>query len=816
MGGDCKENRLMLTVMKNMLVVACVAAALTGCTAGRTMFSKAEKLEQEGRLDEAVLRYAEAIAENPGLSEYRLRFLKAAEKASKIHLEKGERLLAEGKLDDALREFQAAVALDASLEKARQLAAQAQKLRDAQMFFAEGEEFEKGRKLREAYRAYQQAVALNPGHREAKAALERLVKSKKTKLDGYELNLKSQKPITLKFKEAKLKDVFTIVTQLSGINFVFDEGIKDQNVTIHLENASFPQALDILTGMHKLGRKVLNESTIILYAKTPEKAKQYEDLVVKTFYLNRLDAKKAVNLVRTMLQVKKIYVNEENNALVIRDTPETIEVASKILEANDVPDAEVLLEVEIIELAKKNTESFGLALSRYSIAGVLDHNGTLLSDVLSAATDSGTSPTDRNNLLPFNFGSPHGYVTVPNATFNFGKTLANGETLSNPKLRVKNHEKAKFTVGTRVPITTTSTTGTTGGYSVNVQYVDVGVKLNAEPTIQLSNEISLKLGLEVSSIINRESVGSDKATTVVTIGTRNLDTVLNLKDGETTIIGGLIQDIKNKNKNKVTLLGDIPVIGTLLSSHDDSNDKTELILAITPRIIKSIVVPDDEVINFWSGKDDEPSAEKPYASFIQEPEFIVPASSMPQPAPVAVPTTPPVPAPAAPLPEKAKPAPPVQSVEPPSAESRPVTEAALIQAPAQIEMEVPADVKVGEAFKIIVSVTEAKNLHAAPMVMTIDPAVTDFIAAELGAFFKQDGKPVQFTPSFDNKTGLLNIILARPTDGGGVNGAGTLAVLTFKAKKKGLIDIDVKSITLSEPGGKPVDVSLGIITVDVK
>ena len=211
------------------------------------------------------------------------------------------------------------------------------------------------------------ALNFNPNNREAAEAVERLLKTRKVRSEGFELNLKSTKPITLKFKDAKIKDVFNIITQLSGINFVFDEGVKDANVTVYLENATFQQALDIICGMHKLNKKVLNESTVIVYPKSPEKAKQYEDLYVQTFFLNKLDAKKAVNLIRTMLQVKKIYVNEEMNTLVLRDTADVIEVARRILEANDVPDAEVVLEVEVIEVSKKNAESFGLALSRYAI-----------------------------------------------------------------------------------------------------------------------------------------------------------------------------------------------------------------------------------------------------------------------------------------------------------------------------------------------------------------------------------------------------------------------------------------------------------------
>src|SRR6185369_6658433 len=165
---------------------------------------------------------------------------------------------------------------------------------------------------------------------------------------------------------------------------------------------------------------------------------------------------------------------------------------------------------------------------------------------------------DPSNLVrAFTMKGIGGFVTVPNATFNLGKTLAKGEVLSNPKIRVKNKEKSKFNVGTRVPITTTTLNGVQS--QVNVQYVDVGVKVNAEPTIQLNNEISIKLSLEVSSILTKEKVGdASSLTTVVTIGTRNVETVLSLKDGETSIIGGLIQNTSNNDKTKIFLLGDIP------------------------------------------------------------------------------------------------------------------------------------------------------------------------------------------------------------------------------------------------------------------
>ncbi|MRR07364.1 MAG: tetratricopeptide repeat protein, partial [Deltaproteobacteria bacterium] len=601
-------------------------AVLTGCGAGLTAFSKGERLEREGKLDEAVIKYSEAVAANPDLNEYRMRLLKASEQAAYRHLITGDEYLAQKNYDEAIVEYQAAIALDPSLHRAKQASEKLIRQKNSRAYFKEGQDFERGNKPREALQAYRKALDLDGGNKEAQEALERLLSTKKTRLEGYELNLKSTKPITLKFKDAKLKDVFSIVTQLSGINFIFDEGIKDQNVTIYLENANFQQALDLLTNMNKLGKKVLNESTIVIFPKTPEKSKQYEDLVVKTFFLNTLDAKKAVNLLRTMLQVRKVYVNEELNAIVVRDTPELVDVAGKILEANDVPDAEVLLDVEVIEVSKRNIENFGLALSRYAVSlNTQTPEGSFLADsfVKAKLTDSQEPATVSNLLQVFSWNGYKGFMTVPSATYSFGKRITNAEVLANPKIRVKNREKSKFTVGTRVPITTTSTTGTTGGFSVNVQYVDVGVKLNAEPTIMLNNEVSIKLGLEVSSIIDREEVGGeDSATTVVTIGTRNLDTVLNLKDGETSVIGGLIEDAKAKGKQKIFLLGDIPVIGPLLSDNTNDSQKRELILAITPRLVRSVTVPEPDVASFWSGKEDDPSVVKPFASFELEPEFV--------------------------------------------------------------------------------------------------------------------------------------------------------------------------------------------------
>lgn len=847
--------------LRSISTLMLLTLALTGCAAGRTAFSKAEQLEREGNLDAALVKYAQVASAHPENGEYRVKLMTVTAAAARVHFKKGEEFFDKKNYDEAVREFQSAYAMDPTYVEARTRGDYALKLRNAQTYAQEGSDFERDHKPREAMIAYKHALQFDPENKTAREGLDRILAGKKHKLDGFELNLKSTKPITLKFKDAKLKDIFNILTQLSGINFVFDEGVKDVNVSLHLENGSFQQAMELLTGMQKLDKKVLNESTIIIYPKTPDKIKQYEELFVQTFYLNKLDAKKAVNLVRTMLQVKKIYVNEEANALVIRDTPEVVEVARKILEANDVPDAEVLLEVEVFELSKAGTETFGLLLSSYAASmGVTGPQGKFLSDALSTttttSTTSGTTTTvaDVSNLLNvFSVRGYNGYLTVPSATFNFGKTLSNGETLSNPKIRVKNREKAKFNVGTRVPITTTSSTST--GTSVNVQYVDVGVKVNAEPTIQLNNEVAIKLGLEVSSILGREKVGTDQATTVVTIGTRNLDTVLSLKDGETSIIGGLMQKSETDSKKKVFLLGDIPVLGNLFSNTGKSNDKSELLLAITPRIVRGVTVPENDVAAFWSGREDEPSTTAPYQSFV-EPEFLPAETAAPAPAKGAPTKAAPAPAPAAapapgaeaaPVPaedggvavevpaESAAAAPAATTVVPaqtPSAAEvgaaanaaaaaaaaapKPAAKPAVSAVPlekALLALSLPSSVNLNDQFGVQVNGSGMKDLDKAVFVLSYDPKVLEVVAQSEGPLLKQAGKPSTFQSFADKKKGE---IWMSGTRGDLTTGNGVLAMITFKAIGKGSTPLSFSNTSFSQKGGGQIAVTPFKSVVEVK
>ncbi|GFE61608.1 cohesin domain-containing protein [Geobacter sp. AOG2] len=818
---------------------------LPGCTGGRQAFSTGEKFEAEGRYEEAMYSYAEAFRKEPEIGEYRVRFLSAREKAADNYYRSGVQYFNNGNYVAALEAFQNAYGLDPSQNKYKQQVEATRLLKNAQLAYQEGVDFEKANKLKDANRAFLQAVSLHPDNKEYQAALRRISGMRKSRVEGFELNLKSSKPITLKFKDAKIKDVFSILTRLSGINFVFDDGVKDQNVTIYMENGTFQQALELLTNMFKLGRKVLNESTVIIYPRMPDKIKQYEEMEVRTFHLNYLEAKKAINLIRGMMQVRKIQINDDSNSLLVRDTKDVVDVVEKILDANDVPEPEVVLDVEVLELNDSNAENVGLLLSNYNVQmGAFAPDGTALSSTLTSATSSSSSSSSTSSsstisslIRAFSVNGYGGYLTVPNATYNFGKTLVKGEVLSNPKVRIKNKEKSKFTVGTRVPITTTTTTNSTT--SVNVQYVDVGVKVNAEPTIQLNNEVTIKLSLEVSSILSTETVGStDSATKVVTIGTRNLETVLSLKDGETSVIGGLISRTNSDSKSKVFLLGDLPLIGPLLSSSNGSKAKTELVLAITPRLVRGVTVPQLDLSAFMSGKEDEPSLARPLAAFEEEPVF-APESKASSPSVDHAPKEPDAThsarsiSPLAAAVEKERQAKAAANQERIAAEKAeqerqtqvspasmaatpspaagvaplggPGVEAGQGIAPTRgmIQVTAPAALQVGQQFSIDVKVSLTQNLANTPFTLTYDPDSVEFMSAVEGAFLKQDGKPTTFSASPDAANGTVTVTLARVTGSGGVSGGGTLATFTFKAKKQGQANFGFSNVNFISADGAP-------------
>ncbi len=588
------------------VVFGLLLALLGGC-AGPRAFKEGEASLRQGKYDEAVAKFADAVAHSPESREYRLNLVKAKADAAWKHLENGRTLVTRQKYDEALFEFRQARALDPSLQVAAQELARTETLVQVEKLIAEAETFYRARRFGNTKTNLTRALELNPGNFRALELLDKVQQNRNIVMDGFELDVSSDTPITLTFKSAKTKEVFNILSQLSGINFIFDEDMKEQSVSLSLEKASFAQAMELLIKMNDLGKKVLNSKTIIIYSNTKEKSKQYEDHIIQTFYLSNIEAKKAVNLLRTMLQLRKIYVHEELNALVVRDKPEVIKLAQQILESADRGDSEVVFDLELVEVNHTDDLNIGPNLSNYSVSAGFakpDNIDDIVSGAFSSPATTAGLVQSLNNLQTF--------YTVPSVTFDLLKKQSDAEILSNPKIRVKNKEKAKVHIGSREPVITVTING--DQTSENVQYVDVGVKLDIEPNIHLDDTVDTKLSLEVSTVSGREKSEST-GTTVLTISTTNAQTVLSLKDGEQTIIGGLIRDDSTKGNNTIPFLGEIPFFGKLFTSHSSNKSKREILLSITPHIVKTLDMPNADVSSIWSGGEDNLKAGPNFGSF---------------------------------------------------------------------------------------------------------------------------------------------------------------------------------------------------------
>lgn len=832
------------------LVLSLSILLLSGCASyqARQAYEAGEKFSAEEKFDQAVEKYAEANALDPSSKKYKLELLSSRAKAAAQYLRQARQLTREGKPEDALAIYRQAQRVDPSNEVAVQEERQLSNLLAAQKHAEEGADLYGRKNPAAARKAIEQALKLDANNARALAIKELLDREqKKIAMDGVELDVASTEPITLRFKDANIKEVFGILSQLSGINFIFDEDIRSQSVSVLLEKASFAQAMQLIMQMNGLGKKVLNSKTIIVYPLTREKEKQYEDQLIQTFYLSHIDAKKAVNLLRTMLQLRKVYVHEERNALVVRDKPEVIRLAEQILAAADRADSEVLFELELVSVNTKDDILWGPQLTPQSIGvGMADSLGTNL--LLGSLPTAGSATTG----LVQSLNGLQTFYSIPSAKFDFLKTLEDSETLANPKVRVKNREKAKIHVGTREPVITgTNNNGTT---TESIQYVDVGIKLDVEPIIQLDGTVLAGIKLEVSDATYLDK--TDSGTTPIRITTTNAETKLVLNDGERTVIGGLFEKIDSKNKSTIPFIGQIPIIGSLFSHIDNKDRKKEILLSITPHIIKQVELPVPDIATIWSGGEDNLKAGPNFGAFAQpllsEFEEVKPLAapavklaslSLPaeavemSPQPVSVPFV------AVPVAQEktpaVSPAEPIAAPEPeaapqaapavPATESVPTEELApaeevgaplVLEAPSRLTAKLvftaPPQVELEKEFVLGVEVRDVEKLYSAPLFIQYNPAALELISVSEGGFLKQNDHATVFSSSPNRATGQVIVGYKQGTGGKGASGSGQLFTLSFKPLARGATPVEINRVNFRSPEGVRLEVVPEAVMVEVR
>ncbi|WP_226938814.1 secretin and TonB N-terminal domain-containing protein [Janthinobacterium sp. FT14W] len=561
--------------------------SLLAACAGNQAYNDGQAMLGAGRTEQGLALLEQAAQAEPTNAKYRIAVTNGRMRALNKLNGAAEALRQQGNLPGAQALYQQALALDASNDVAqRGLDGVAQDERHRKLVQEAQASYQRGGEanIAQAQEALRQVLQERPAQREALALKNRIGDEQaKARPAGGKLAAAYRKPVTLEFRDAPLRSVFDLLSKVSGLNFVFDKEVDPAlRATISVRDTSIEEAIAMLLSANQLEQSVTSDKSITIYPNTPQKVKDYQQLVVRTFFLANADVKTVAFSIKTLLKAKDVVTDERLGIIMLRDTPEMVRMAERIINVQDLADPEVMLEVEVLEVKRTRLMELGVRWpdqASLTLAGV----GTGL---------GGLKVADLHRINGDNINLAIGGVTL-----NANKTDSDSNILANPRIRVRNKEKAKILIGDRVPVITVTTNNGVSSDSVN--YIDVGLKLDVEPNVYLDDEVAIKINLEVSNVV--KEVISKTGTQAYQIGTRSASTVLRLKDGETQVLAGLISDEDRGTANKVPGVGELPVLNRLFGSQKDDAMRSEIVLSITPRLLRSIRRPDLMTAEFNSG-----------------------------------------------------------------------------------------------------------------------------------------------------------------------------------------------------------------------
>ena len=553
---------------RGIALTAGLLAVLTavGCSTAKETADDGSKAFERQNWDAAVYHYLQALAEDPGNVEYKMQLTFARQKAAQKHFQNGVALRKLGRLLAARNELQMAVQLDPTNQFAEQVL----------------------EKIEEEMRI----LSTPDGARQLE---EMKREAREAKVKPPILNPRSQESITLTFPKAKpVKEIYEAIGKAYGFNVLFDPKLKDDRLSVELRDLTAEQSLEMVMQAAGHFYKVLDEHSIIVADDTPQNRREYEDLVIKTFFLSNAEVKDIDKLLRSLIEARRLSTNEQLNSITLRDTADKVAIAEKLIRANDKAKAEVLIDVEILIMASTKNSDIGTALSTYNFNLGLD------TAAINPDAPGGTLSLDDFSKIT----RGDWFVNVPSLLINLAKNSGEAEVLAQPQLRVTEGEKASLLIGDQVPIPVTAfnTSNTIGGSVVPItsfQYKDIGIKIEVEPRVHHNREITLDLKVEISNL--GESIPVGPGQEAISIGTRTITSVIRLKSGETSLLAGLIRRDRTTGVTKTPLLGDIPLIGRLFRTESITKKDTDLVLTLTPQIIRFPDIKEEDLAPIWVG-----------------------------------------------------------------------------------------------------------------------------------------------------------------------------------------------------------------------
>ncbi|MCP2620560.1 cohesin domain-containing protein [Candidatus Aminicenantes bacterium AC-334-E05] len=555
------------------------------------------------------------------------------------------------------------------------------------------------------------------------------------------VKLKTDKEkINLKFIDTNLSSIFKALGKHAGINVLFDEQFKDKPMSFSIEDMTFKEALDSLCLATRNFYRVVNERTIIIVPDNAMKRRQYEITAIKTFYLSNAKAEdvRAVlsQVLRTEYRPPFIYVDKNLNSITLRDSPENIRLAEKLIKNMDKAKGEVIIDLEIMEVSRSKLRQYGIDFDTYGVG-------------LKYETPASGEEKGWINLPELDFSQRSNYfITLPTSFIKLLETDADTKIIAQPRLRGIEGEEITYTVGDKVPIPrTTFTPIAAGGVSqqpiTSFEYQDVGITLKITPYIHFEREVTLELEIKVTSLSGTGYAG------IPILGTREVKNVIRLKEGETNLLAGLLRDEERKSLKGIAGLKNLPIIGSLFSSTDQTISQTDIILTITPYIIRSISIDKENLEPLWIGLKEEPTRGLPEVEFPEE-------------------------------------------------ERR----------PREIEREKneisisPSyfTVPKGREFFVNILIRSDEEVGNMSITLNFDPNILQAKDVRPGGFINQFGRNVPFLKNIAN--GTITIGFSSPDISKGAKGRGVFARISFIAKNRGEGSISITSVSANAPTGK--------------
>jgi len=778
--------------------VLMVCTLVAGCSSDR-LRREGVKSYEKGDYEAAIASLQEAVKKDPSNLELRYELRTRRETAVQQLLAAGDNARANGDGDNAITNYERVLALEPGNQRAVRGLEGVQADRRHGERIAKANQLFAAKQIEAADLEVRAVLAEDPAYAPATALQTKILAARGPVAAVPRLRTRDDRPVSLQFRDAPTKMVFEVLARQTGLNFIFDKDVKTESkTTIFVNQVPVEQAIDLILAQNQLGRQVLSENIVLIYPNTAAKQKDYRDEIVHTFYLTNVAPKDAESMLKTVLGTKTLFIDEHSSTLVMRDTPEHVRMAEKLVASLDVPAPEVLMEVEVLEISHSLLEQLGieypqsvsLALTKPPNSDNAGNSGLVLSDI---------AKQNKNTIAISNLG-----ITV-----DISKILGAANLLSSPRIRARNKEKAKILVGNRLPVVTSGTSATTGGSfsTSNVQYIDVGLTLEVQPTIRNDGNVAIKVALEVSTILKQVTVpiGNGGSTLAYEIGTRNASTLLELKDGETQVLAGLIQDIDQKTTTSIPGLGDIPVLGRLFGTTNTSRDKNEIVLSITPWVIRTQPRPSSETTEFWYGSETQ-ARSGPFASVAAAGSTpagsggvsfgagsavgTAPAPSGPHALPARIgatagpPPPPPTDAKAAAASKQAEAAAPDASAAAQGADAGP-----------KVSIEGPDAAKVGEEVNVSVKLTSSAAFGRVRTQVAFDAGALQLVSAEPG-----DLAASGEAPKVETRSGGVHLEFVG-SEGAPVSGGGTLINLRFRVvATRPVISIATQVVLVGEDG----------------